>query len=62
MWAGYTNKADRNFFGKEPSSFAKLSFNHVKSNNVKKVLEIMAGHGRDTMFFASNGLEVEDLD
>jgi len=26
------------------------------------VLEIGAGHGRDTMFFASNGLEVEALD
>ncbi len=34
----------------------------MKSNNVKKVLEIGAGHGRDTMFFASNGLEVEALD
>ncbi len=26
------------------------------------MLEIGAGHGRDTMFFASNGLEVEALD
>ena len=34
----------------------------MKSNNAKKVLEIGAGHGRDTMFFASNGLEVESLD
>ena len=34
----------------------------MKSNNVKRVLEIGTGHGRDTMFFASNGLEVESLD
>jgi ubiquinone/menaquinone biosynthesis C-methylase UbiE len=34
----------------------------MKSNNVKRVLEVGAGHGRGTMFFASNGLEVEALD
>ena len=55
-------QSDNAFFGDEPSSFAILCFNHMKSNNVKKVLEIGTGHGRDTMFFASNGLEVEDLD
>ncbi len=44
-------KSDSSFFGEEPSSFANLSFNHMKSNNVKKVLEIGAGHGRDTIFF-----------
>ena len=55
-------KSDSTFFGDEPSSFANLCLNHMKSNNVKRVLEIGAGHGRDTMFFASNGLEVEALD
>jgi hypothetical protein len=30
----------------------------MKANNVKKVLELDAGHGRDTIFFASNGIEV----
>ena len=34
----------------------------MKANNVKKVLELGAGHGRDTIFFASNGIEVEALD
>ena len=34
----------------------------MKTNNAKKVLEIGAGHGRDTIFFASNGIEVEALD
>jgi SAM-dependent methyltransferase len=35
----------------------------MKTNNAtKKVLELGAGHGRDTIFFASNGIEVEALD
>jgi SAM-dependent methyltransferase len=55
-------QSDNTFFGEEPSSFAILCFDHMKSNNVKNVLEIGAGHGRDTMFFALNGLELEALD
>lgn len=55
-------KSDSTFFGEEPSSFALLCFNHMKTNNVKKVLELGSGHGRDTTFFASNGLDVEALD
>jgi 2-polyprenyl-3-methyl-5-hydroxy-6-metoxy-1,4-benzoquinol methylase len=34
----------------------------MKANNVKKMLELGAGHGRDTTFFASNGIEVDALD
>jgi SAM-dependent methyltransferase len=55
-------KSDSTFFGQEPSNFALLCFNHMKTNNVKKVLELGSGHGRDTIFFASNGIEVEALD
>jgi SAM-dependent methyltransferase len=56
-------KSDNTFFGEEPSNFALLCFNHMKTNNVKKVLELGAGHGRDTIFFASNGIGVvEALD
>jgi SAM-dependent methyltransferase len=54
--------SDNRFFGEEPSNFALLCINHMKANNVKKVLELGAGHGRDTIFFASNGIEVEALD
>jgi SAM-dependent methyltransferase len=50
-------KSDNTFFGEKPSSFALLCFNHMKSNSVKKVLELYTGHGRDTIFFASNGIE-----
>lgn len=34
----------------------------MKTNHVTKVLELGAGHSRDTIFFASNGIEVEALD
>jgi SAM-dependent methyltransferase len=54
--------SDNSFFGEEPSNFAMLCYNHMKLNNIKKVLELGAGHGRDSMFFASNGIEVEALD
>ena len=55
-------KSDSSFFGEEPSNFALLCFNHMKTNNAKRILELGAGHGRDTIFFASNGIEVEALD
>jgi hypothetical protein len=31
----------------------------MKANNVTKVLELGAGHSRDTIFFASNGIVVD---
>ena len=34
----------------------------MKTNNIQKVLELGAGHGRDTTFFASNGIEVQAVD
>ena len=34
----------------------------MKANNIEKVLELGAGHGRDTIFFESNGIQVEALD
>jgi SAM-dependent methyltransferase len=54
--------SDNTFFGEEPSNFALLCFNHMKANNARKVLELGSGYGRDTIFFASNGIEVDALD
>ena len=34
----------------------------MKTNNVKKLLELGAGHGRDSIFLALNGIQVEALD
>jgi SAM-dependent methyltransferase len=60
--SGKVYKSDSSFFGEEPSNFAIRCFNHMKENNTKKLLELGAGHGRDTIFFASNGIEVDALD
>ena len=55
-------KSDNSFFGDDPSNFAIRCYNHIKENNSKKILDLGAGHGRDTLFFASNGIEVDSLD
>jgi cyclopropane fatty-acyl-phospholipid synthase-like methyltransferase len=55
-------QSDNAFFGDEQSQFATLCLKHMKSNGARNVLEMGAGHGRDTMFFASNGLEVDALE
>jgi 2-polyprenyl-3-methyl-5-hydroxy-6-metoxy-1,4-benzoquinol methylase len=54
--------SDNSFFGEEHSNFGLLCLNHMKANNVKKVLQLGAGHGRDTAFFATNGIQVDALD
>ena len=57
-------KSDNTFFGEEPSSFALFCFNYIKSNdNVKKILDLGSGHGRDSIFFVLKGFEeVEAID
>jgi len=35
-------KSDSSFFGGEPSNFALLCLNHMKTNNAKRVLELGA--------------------
>jgi SAM-dependent methyltransferase len=54
--------SDNGFFGEEPSTFALLCFDTMKTNGIGKVLELGVGHGRDSIFFASNGIRVEALD
>src|ERR687897_840498 len=51
-------ESDSAFFGDEPSHFATLCLREMKTNNVKNLLELGAGHGRDSIFFASNGIEI----
>jgi methylase of polypeptide subunit release factors len=55
-------KSDNSFFGEEHSNFAIRCYNHLKENNSRKILELGAGHGIDTLFIASNGIEVDALD
>ena len=55
-------ESDSAFFGDEPSHFATLCLTDMKTNNVKNLLELGAGHGRDSIFLALNGIQVEALD
>jgi SAM-dependent methyltransferase len=56
----YSN--DSSFFGEEPSNFALICYEDFIKYRVKRLLELGCGQGRDTIFFASNGLDVHALD
>ena len=49
-------------FGLEPSVAAKKSVKLFKDKNIKNIVELGAGLGRDTIFFAQNSLKVKALD
>ena len=53
---------DPSFFGNEPSHFALLCYEYMKQHNVKHVLELGCGQGRDCIFFASKGIDVKALE
>ena len=56
----YSN--DSAFFGEDPSDFAQMCYRDFKKYRVKRLLELGCGQGRDTIFFASNGLDVHAID
>jgi SAM-dependent methyltransferase len=49
-------------FGLEPSIAAKKSLILFKEKNIKNIVELGAGLGRDTIFFAKNSINVTALD
>ena len=49
-------------FGLEPSIVAIKSIKLFKEKNIKNILELGAGLGRDTIFFAQNSIKVKALD
>ena len=53
---------DASFFGDDPSNFGLECYEEFKRHGVKKILELGCGQGRDTIFFASNGLDVVAID
>jgi SAM-dependent methyltransferase len=57
-------QTDNSFFGEEPSNFALSCYNEYmkKKSHVRKILELGCGQGRDTLFFASKGIDVTALD
>ena len=56
----YSN--DSAFCGESPSDFAQKCYSDFKKYDVKRILELGCGQGRDTMFFASNGFDVYAID
>ena len=49
-------------FGLEPSIAAIKALNTFKDKNITKIIELGAGLGRDTIFFAQNSINVVALD
>ena len=49
-------------FGLEPSEPAKKSLKLFQEKNINKIVELGAGLGRDTIFFAKNSIHVSALD
>ena len=49
-------------FGFEPSYSAKKALDLFKKNNISNIIELGAGLGRDTIFFAQNGIYVHAID
>jgi len=49
-------------FGTEPSNPAKIACEMIKKEDKTKILELGGGQGRDTLFFAQNGIQVYTLD
>jgi SAM-dependent methyltransferase len=49
-------------FGLEPSKAAINTLENFKKEKIKEIIELGAGLGRDTIFFAKNSINVEALD
>ena len=61
LWErNFLNKPE--MFGLEPSVAAVKSFKLLKEENIKKIVELGAGLGRDTIFFAKKSICVKALD
>ena len=56
----FSNKPE--MFGLEPSSSAKKALNFFKEKKINNIIELGAGLGRDSIFFAKNNLKIQALD
>ncbi|MFZ5945356.1 MAG: class I SAM-dependent methyltransferase [Bacillota bacterium] len=57
-----TFAAWENMLGDSPSYAAEQALNFFKDKGITNILELGAGQGRDTVFFAKNGMKVYALD
>ena len=56
----FSNKPE--MFGLEPSISAKKALNFFKEKKVNNIIELGAGLGRDSIFFAKNNIKIQALD
>ena len=56
----FSNKPE--MFGIEPSLSAKKALKLFQKKKIDKIIEIGAGLGRDTIFFAKNSIHITALD
>ena len=56
----FSNKPE--MFGLDQSYSAEKTLNVLKENNLSNIVELGAGLGRDTIFFAKNSINVTALD
>ena len=49
-------------FGLDPSYSAQKALEIFKINNIKSIIELGSGLGRDTIYFAKNNIKVHALD
>lgn len=50
------------YWGKQPSSMARIFFQKYPPQDGQKLLDIGCGEGRDSIFFAQNGYQVTGFD
>ena len=56
----FSNKPE--MFGLEPSTSAKKALNFFKEKKINNIIELGAGLGRDSIFFAKNNIKIQALD
>ena len=57
-----TFQVKKDLFGDEPSAPARIAAALFKKEGVTNLLELGGGQGRDTLFFARKGFQIEALD
>ena len=56
----FSNKPE--MFGLEPSIYAKKALKLLKEKKINNIIELGAGLGRDSIFFAKNNIKIQALD
>ena len=56
----FSNRPD--MFGTDARVAAVYTLDQFKKNNFKNIVELGSGQGRDSIFFAKNGLNIQSLD